>query len=154
MNKLVFIENGFVEYTRMESALQTVKDIEQKIEDMLRRERTASFEERWNQLYVDLDNARKGVKLAAREDLETPHNCTAEIEAPDVGAPLDELESYAAEFHKLIEEMFEKLPTETRVLEGTEIASYDQLREEAHKNELSETKEKEDNGQCTGSVDS
>lgn len=125
MNKLVFIENGFVEYTRME---------------------------------VDASGNPFAQEYAAyvekREDLETPHNCTAELEAPDVGAALDELESYAAEFHKLIEEMFEKLPTETRVLEGTEIASYDQLCEEARKNELSETKKNEDNGQCTGSVDS
>lgn len=91
--------------------------------------------------------------VAIRNDLETPHACTADAEAPDVGAPLDQLESYAAEFHALVEEMFEKLPTETRVLEGTEIASYDQLRNEAE-NELSETSEKEPNGECSGDVDS
>lgn len=138
----------------METALQTVKDIEQKIEDMLRRERTASFEERWNQLYMDLDDAQKGVKLAARDDLKTPHNCTAEIEAPDVGADLEQLDAYVREFRKMIEEMFAKLPTETRVLEGTEIVGYAQLCEEARKNELSETKQNEGNGQCIGSVDS
>lgn len=86
-----------------------------------------------------------------RDDLETPHQCTAEIEAPDAGADLDQLETHAAEFHKLIEEMFEKLPTETRILEGVEIPSYDQLRSEAE-NELSSTEQSPSNGQCTGDV--
>ncbi len=88
-----------------------------------------------------------------REDLETPHNCTAEIDAPDVGASLDQLEAYAEEFRKMIEEMFEKLPSETRVLEGTEIPTYDELYQQT-KNELSETNDKEDNGECSGNVDS
>jgi lysyl-tRNA synthetase class I len=88
-----------------------------------------------------------------RDDLETPHNCTAEIEAPDVGAPLDQLEAYAEEFHKLVEEMFEKLPDETRVLEGTDIPTYDELYQQT-KNELSETNDKEGNGECSGNVDS
>jgi hypothetical protein len=88
-----------------------------------------------------------------RDDLETPHQCTAELEAPDVGAPLEELEAHAEEFHKLVEDMFEKLPDETRLLEGTEIPSYEELRQTLE-NELSNTKENEDNGQCAGSMDS
>lgn len=86
-----------------------------------------------------------------REDLETPHQCTAEIEAPDVGAPLDQLEAYAEEFHKMVEEMFEKLPAETRILEGVEIPSYDDLRREAE-NELSPNEQSPSNGQCIGDV--
>ena len=91
--------------------------------------------------------------LKERDDLETPHQCTAEIEAPDVGAPLDQLEAHAEEFHMMIEEMFEALPTEGRILEGAEIPSYDELRREAQ-NELSETCESKDNGECPGNVDS
>jgi len=86
-----------------------------------------------------------------REDLETPHQCTAEIEAPDVGAPLDQLEAYAAEFHAMVEEMFEKLPEETRILEGTDLPTYDDLRREAE-NELSATEPSPSNGQCIGDV--
>ncbi len=86
-----------------------------------------------------------------RDDLATPHQCTAEVEAPDAGAPLDLLESYADEFRKMMEEMFEKLPEETRVLEGTEVPTYDELYQQT-KNELSETKENEDNGQCVGDM--
>lgn len=137
----------------METARQKVKDIKAEIEAMLQRKRTASFEERWNQLYVDLDNANKNVKLADRDDLETPHNCTAELESPDVGADLEQLETHAAEFHKMVEEMFEKLEDEHPILEGVEIPSYDELRTKLE-NELSETKQNEGNGQCAGSVDS
>jgi hypothetical protein len=88
-----------------------------------------------------------------REDLDTPHKCEADAESPDVGAPLDQLEAYAEEFHKMVEEMFEKLPTETRLLEGVEVPTYDEVREKLE-NELSETTESKDNGQCAGSVDS
>lgn len=89
--------------------------------------------------------------IKQRDDLETPHQCTAELEAPDAGAPLDELEAYAEEFHKLVEEMFEKLPEETRILEGAEIPTYDELYQQT-KNELSEVKENDSNGQCIGDV--
>lgn len=88
-----------------------------------------------------------------RDDLETPHKCEAEPEAPDAGAVLEDLEAYAAEFHAMVEDMFEKLPTETRILEGVEIPSYDEVRQKLE-NELSETTESKDNGQCAGSVDS
>lgn len=137
----------------MEVALQKVKDIETEIEAMLRRERTASFEERWNQLYDDLDNAQKNVKLVIRDDLETPHQCTAEIEAPPAGAELSELDAHSEDFRKMIEEMFAKLPTETRILEGVEIPTYDQLRSEAkNENELSPSEQNPSNGQCSGDV--
>lgn len=86
-----------------------------------------------------------------RDDLLTPHQCTAEIDAPDVGASLDQLEAYAEEFRKMIEEMFAKLPDETRLLEGAEIPSYDDLRKEAE-NELSPNEQSPSNGQCTGDV--
>jgi hypothetical protein len=89
--------------------------------------------------------------VAERDDLTTPHQCTAELESPDVGAPLDQLEAYAEEFHKMVEEMFAKLPDETRLLEGTEIPSYDDLRKEAE-NELSPNEQSPSNGQCTGDV--
>jgi hypothetical protein len=91
--------------------------------------------------------------MKERDDLETPHNCTAELESPDVGAPLEELDAHAEEFHKMVEDMFEKLPTETRLLEGVEIPSYDEVRERLE-NELSKTNETIDNGQCAGSMDS
>lgn len=88
-----------------------------------------------------------------RDDLETPHKCDAEANAPDVGAELTELDSHAEEFHKMVEEMFEKLPDETPILEGVELPSYEDLRTKLE-NELSETKENTDNGQCAGGVDS
>lgn len=87
------------------------------------------------------------VYVKERDDLDTPHNCTAELDCPDVGADLEQLESHDADFHKLVEEMFEKLPTETRVLEGVDIPTYDEVRAKLE-NELSETKENTDNGQC------
>ncbi len=105
-----------------------------------------------NEKFTEISNALElAIFKRKRDDLLTPHQCTAEVEAPDAGAPLDLLESYAEEFRKMMEEMFEKLPEETRVLEGTEIPSYEDLRKEAQ-NELSETKENEDNGQCVGDM--
>ena len=93
------------------------------------------------------------IYVKERDDLETPHKCEAEPEAPDAGAVLEDLESYAAEFHEMVEDMFENLPTETRVLEGTELPSYEELRQTLE-NELSKTNETIDNGQCAGSMDS
>ena len=121
MNKLVFIENGFV----------YIKDEMDISGNTFEQEYTA---------YV-----------TTREDLETPHQCDAEILAPDAGAPLDQLEAYADEFHRMVEDMFEKLPEETRLLEGTQIPTYDDLRKETE-NELSETKDNDSNGQCVGDM--
>lgn len=124
MNKLVFIENGFV-YFKEEMEDASGNTFEQDYQDYVKE----------------------------RDDLETPHACTAELQWADVGAPLDELDSYAEEFHKLVEEMFEKLPTETRILEGVEVPSYEELRAETE-NELSPTEQSPSNGQCIGDVDS
>ncbi len=107
-----------------------------------------------NEKFTEISNALElAIFKRKRDDLLTPHRCTAEIEAPDVGAPLNQLEAYAEEFRKLIEEMFAKLPGETRILEGMSIPTYEELCEETQ-NGLSETNENTDNGQCTGNVDS
>jgi hypothetical protein len=127
LKEVVFIENGFDRIERMDLSGNLTPDQE--------------FRQHY-EAYV-----------TERNDLETPHTCDAELNAPDAGAPLDELETHAEEFHKLVEEMFEKLPTETRILEGIELPTYDDLRTQLE-NELSEINENEDNGQCAGSMDS
>lgn len=127
LKEVVFIENGFDRIERMDLSGNLTPDQE--------------FRQHYEAYVKD------------RDDLETPHNCDAELEAPDAGAPLDELETHAEEFHKLVEEMFETLPTETRILEGTELPTYDDLRTQVE-NELSEISETKDNGQCAGSMDS
>jgi hypothetical protein len=88
-----------------------------------------------------------------REDLDTPHKCEADPDSPDVGASLTDLDSHATDFHQMVEQMFEQLPTETRVLDGVEIPTYDEVRT-ALENELSGTMERSDNGRCDSSVDS
>lgn len=122
MNKLVFIENGFV----------YIKD---EMEDISGN----TFEQEYKAYVME------------RDDLETPHQCDAELLAPDAGAELDKLDAYAADFHMMVEEMFEKLPEETRILEGTEVPTYDELYQQT-KNELSETKDNDSNGECVGDV--
>ena len=42
----------------------------------------------------------------------------------NVGAPLDEIEPHTQEVQRAIEEMYAKLPTETRILEGMTIEPY------------------------------
>jgi len=158
--EVVFIENGFV-YIKYEmdisgTIVHSLYDLCEKVwptmlEDGRKRGLT---DKEINEKFSEISNALElAIFKRKRDDLLTPHRCTAEIEAPDVGAPLNQLEAYAEEFRKLIEEMFEKLPSETRVLEGTEIPTYDELYQQT-KNELSETNDKEDNGECSGNGDS
>ena len=42
----------------------------------------------------------------------------------DIGAPLDEIEPHTQDVQRAIEEMYAKLPTETRILEGMTIEPY------------------------------
>lgn len=158
--QVVFIENGFV-YIKYEmdisgTIVHSLYDLCEKVwptmlEDGRKRGLTdKEINEKFSEIYKALELE---IFKRKRDDLTTPHQCTAEEEAPDIGTPLELLESYAEEFRKMIEEMFTKLPDETRLLEGTEIPSYEDLRKEAQ-NGLSEIKENEDNGQCAGSVDS
>ena len=56
-----------------------------------------------------------------------------------VGADLDQIEPHTQDFQRAIEEMNQKLPTEVRILEGTDIQTYTQIRT-ALENELSQPK--------------
>ncbi len=56
-----------------------------------------------------------------------------------VGADLDQIEPHTRDFQQAIEEMNRKLPNETRILEGTSIQSYADVRT-ALENELSQPK--------------
>lgn len=102
---------------------------------------------------MDISGTEYQAYVAQRDDLETPHQCTAELEAPDAGAELSELETHATEFHAMLEQMFETLPTETRILEGTEVPVYIPVLPEAE-NEPSGTEPNPSHGHCSGDVDS
>ena len=56
-----------------------------------------------------------------------------------VGAELDQIEPHTQDVQRAIEEMNRKLPTETRILEGTEIPLYVTIRQSLE-NELSQPK--------------
>lgn len=76
-------------------------------------------------------------RLQEREDLTTPHGMEA-IEAVASGsyAELEEIEAHTQELGSIVEKMKEELVNETKVLEGTEIPTYESIL----KNELSEEK--------------
>lgn len=61
----------------------------------------------------------------------------------DVGAALDEIEPHTLEVQAAIEEMYTKLPTETRILEGTVLEPYS-ISLETLENEYSQPKRTEE----------
>jgi len=64
-------------------------------------------------------------RLAEREmDLMTPHSCDATYMCPNAGADLDALDAHTVEFRCMIEDMFEKLLDETKILEGVDVPEY------------------------------
>ena len=56
-----------------------------------------------------------------------------------VGADLDQIEPHTRDVQRAVEEMNQKLPNETRILEGTSVQSYAEVRS-ALENELSQPK--------------
>ena len=80
-------------------------------------------------------------RIAEREDLETPHQCTGEPQAPDVGVPLELIEEHTNYLNQIVNQMMEDMTKETRILQGTEIPDYAEFRDQLDKeNELSEEK--------------
>lgn len=67
-------------------------------------------------------------RIQEREDLETPHQCTAEPLDYEGGVPLELIEEHAEELNRLVEQMMEDMTTETRILEGTITVDYATLR--------------------------
>lgn len=89
-----------------------------------------------------LTDAEQKERLLHREDIGTPHQCTAEPIDPDVGVSLEVLEHYGEEFNRLVEQMMEDMTGETRILEGTTMMEYETLRKELDReNELSRQEE-------------
>jgi hypothetical protein len=79
--------------------------------------------------------------IRERDDLTTPY--TGDLECPyagSLGADLMEIDEFTNELTGIVETMKEKLVTETRILEGTEVPVYKPLSE----NELSEGETKEE----------
>jgi hypothetical protein len=70
----------------------------------------------------------EGRKLMAEERFKVGMELyTGEVEAvyaSDVGADLDVLDDHNADFKGMIEDMFEKLPTEKKILEGVKVPEY------------------------------
>lgn len=81
-------------------------------------------------------------RIKEREDLETPHQCTAEPLEYEGGVPLELIEEHTNELNRLVEQMMEDMTTETRILDGTDIPDYITLRNQLDKeNELSRQEE-------------
>ena len=62
-----------------------------------------------------------------RDDLEAPHGCKAEYLVSSHGADLSDVDSFTTELTGIVDEMKEKLATETRILEGTVVPEYKML---------------------------
>jgi hypothetical protein len=77
-------------------------------------------------------------RLQERDDLTTPHTLEniEETVAPGSYADLEEIEPHTQELAVIVEKMKEDLVNETKLLEGTEIPTYESIL----KNELSEEK--------------
>ncbi len=69
-------------------------------------------------------------RMQEREDIATPHQCTAEPLDYEGGVSLDILDNHAAEFNQLVIQMMEDMTHETRILEGTALLDYTALRDE------------------------
>jgi len=69
-------------------------------------------------------------RMQEREDIATPHQCTAEPLDYEGGVSLHILKNHAAEFNQLVIQMMEDMTHETRILEGTALLDYTTLRDE------------------------
>jgi hypothetical protein len=69
-------------------------------------------------------------RIQEREDIATPHQCTAEPLDYEGGVSLHILKNHAAEFNQLVIQMMEDMTHETRILEGTSLVDYTTLRDE------------------------
>lgn len=69
-------------------------------------------------------------RMQAREDIETPHQCTAEPLDYEGGVSLDLIENHAQELNQLVEQMMHDMTCETRILEGVLVVEYATLRDE------------------------
>lgn len=84
--------------------------------------------------------ARMAKYLESRDDLMTPSKLNAAYTISDLGTDLEAIEPFTAELTGIVDTMKERLASETRILEGTEVPVYVQ-------NELSGSETKE--GQWT-----
>ena len=83
--------------------------------------------------------AEQKQRMQEREDLETPHRCTAEPLDYEGGVSLELIEGHANELNELVEKMMEDMMSETRILEGVDIGDYATLRDQIDKeNRLTE----------------
>jgi hypothetical protein len=91
-----------------------------------------------------LTKAEETQRIEAREDLETPHQCTAEPLDYEGGVSLEMIEGHTNELNQLVEQMMEDMTRETRILEGTYVVTdYALLRDalDREENELNHAEE-------------
>lgn len=86
--------------------------------------------------------------LQEREDLVTPHTLQVEELGPDFGTDIEEAKAHEQELVEIIDKMKEDLVDETRVLEGTEVPTYESLLQ----NELSNAEQTQRNGGCSNGM--
>lgn len=86
--------------------------------------------------------------LQDREDLVTPHTLQVEELGPNFGTDIEEARAHEQELIEIMDKMKEDLVDETRVLEGTEIPTYDALLQ----NELSNAEQTQRNGGCSNGM--
>lgn len=72
-------------------------------------------------------------RIQEREDLETPHQCTAEPLEYEGGVSLELIEGHTNELNELVEKMMEDMTSEGRILEGVNIVEYATLRDQIDK---------------------
>ena len=83
--------------------------------------------------------AEQKQRMQEREDLETPHRCTAEPLDYEGGVSLELIEGHTNELNELVEKMMEDMMCETRILEGVDTGDYATLRDQIDKeNRLTE----------------
>lgn len=91
-----------------------------------------------------LTEDERKARMQIRDDLETPHQCTAEPLNYEGGVSLEIIESHTNELNQLVEQMMEDMTRETRILEGANVVTdYALLRDalDREENELNHQEE-------------
>lgn len=70
---------------------------------------------------LSMSETKLAARLTERENLDTPHACTAIPVIPEAGADLALIEAHETELESIVQQMWKDMTTETKLLDGTEV---------------------------------
>jgi len=116
-----------LENKTLEEIRQCIRDLQEELKKSIKFYYTQEDSNQENKIRFTLAEAKRIERYMERDDLETPTKLTAGYVLSDFGTELDEIEPFTTELTKTVNDMKEKLVSESKLLEGTEIAEREEI---------------------------